>query len=55
MHDTWLRYPIKLSGETVRKTKIRDDGTTRSSFYYNIIDEEWEDVRQGLVSQLNKK
>lgn len=39
----------------LRKTKIRDDGTTRSSFYYSIIDEEWEYVRQGLVSQLNKK
>ena len=39
----------------LRKAKIRDDGTIISSFYYSFIDEEWEGVRQDLVSQLVKK
>jgi RimJ/RimL family protein N-acetyltransferase len=39
----------------LRKSKIRDDGTIRSSVYYSIIDEEWEDVRQNLLSKLNRK
>lgn len=39
----------------LRKAKIRDDGTIISSFYYSIIDEEWEGVRQDLVSQLINK
>lgn len=39
----------------LRKNKIREDGTIRSSVYYSIIDEEWENVRQGLLAQVNKK
>jgi RimJ/RimL family protein N-acetyltransferase len=39
----------------LRKTKIRDDGTIRSSVYYSIIDEEWEFVRKDLKSQLDMK
>ena len=38
----------------LRKNKIRDDGTIRSSFYYSIIDEEWEKVRQDLLFQLSR-
>jgi RimJ/RimL family protein N-acetyltransferase len=39
----------------LRKNKIRDDGTIRSSVYYSIIDEEWEKVQQDLLFQLKKK
>ena len=39
----------------LRKNKIRDDGTIRSSVYYSIIDEEWDSVRQGLRSQIERK
>ena len=39
----------------LRKNKIRDDGTMRSSVYYSIIDEEWEKVRQDLLFQLNRR
>jgi RimJ/RimL family protein N-acetyltransferase len=35
----------------LRNNKIRDDGTIRSSVYYSIIEEEWEDVQHGLLSQ----
>jgi len=39
----------------LRKSKIRDDGTIRSSVYYSIIDDEWEKVRQDLLFQLNRR
>ena len=39
----------------LRKNKIRDDGTIRSSIYYSIIDEEWEKVRQDLLFRLNRR
>jgi len=39
----------------LRKNKIREDGTIRSSVYYSIIDEEWEKVKQNLLSQINRK
>lgn len=39
----------------LRKSKIRDDGTIRDSVYYSIIDEEWEKVRDELLSQIKSK
>ena len=39
----------------LRKNKIRVDGSIRNSVYYSIIDDEWEEVRQQLLSELSKK
>jgi RimJ/RimL family protein N-acetyltransferase len=38
----------------LRKDRIRDDGTIRNSAYYSILDDEWENVRQNLISRLNR-
>jgi RimJ/RimL family protein N-acetyltransferase len=39
----------------LRKNKIRDDGSIRSSVYYSIVDDEWENVRQKLLFGLAQK
>ncbi|MES2617298.1 MAG: GNAT family protein [Bacteroidota bacterium] len=48
----------KIGGQfegILRKDRIRDNGTIRNSAYYSILDDEWENVRQNLLNQLNKK
>ena len=39
----------------LRKNKIREDGSIRNSVCYSIIDDEWENVRQNLLFELDKK
>jgi len=39
----------------LRKNKIREDGSIRSSVYYSIINDEWENVRQKLLFEIAKK
>jgi RimJ/RimL family protein N-acetyltransferase len=39
----------------LRKDRIRENGTTRNSAYYSIIDEEWEQVKQKLSEIINAR
>ena len=47
----------KIGGQfegVLRKDRIRSDGTIRSSAYYSILDNEWENVKQNLSQRLEK-
>lgn len=37
----------------LRKDKIQDDGTTRNAAYFSILDDEWEDAKLKIISQIN--
>jgi len=39
----------------LRKHMLKDDGTFRSSAYFSILDDEWNDVKPGLEKLLQKK
>ena len=38
----------------LRKDRIKDNGIPRSSAYYSIVDDEWEEVKANLSSQLSE-
>ncbi len=37
----------------LRKDKIQDNGTPRNAAYFSILDDEWEDAKRKIISQLN--
>lgn len=37
----------------LRKDRIRDNGKTRNAAYYSIIDEEWMEAKEKMLSQLH--
>ena len=39
----------------LRKDRIQNDGTTRNAAYYSILDDEWKQAKQKLLSQLADK
>ncbi|MBA3673829.1 MAG: GNAT family N-acetyltransferase [Chitinophagaceae bacterium] len=39
----------------LRKDKIQDNGTTRNAAYFSILDDEWEDAKTKLITQLYKQ
>ena len=48
----------KIGGQfegILRKDKIKENGISRSAAYYSILDDEWEDSKQKIISQLTDK
>jgi RimJ/RimL family protein N-acetyltransferase len=43
-----------LKEGVLRKQRILHDGYVRDAVYYSILDEEWPEVRSGLLRQLNR-
>jgi len=39
----------------LRKDKIQDDGTTRNAAYFSILDDEWENAKTKLITQLDHR
>jgi len=39
----------------LRKDKIKENGLSRNSAYFSIIDNEWEEVKQKLIGKLEEK
>ena len=39
----------------LRKDRIQNDGTTRNAAYYSILDDEWKQAKQKILSQLADK
>lgn len=38
----------------LRKDKIQNDGTTRNAAYFSILDDEWEDAKTKIITQLDE-
>ena len=48
----------KIGGQfegILRKDRIKENGDSRSAAYYSILDDEWETVKQKIISQLNAR
>lgn len=39
----------------LRKDRIQSDGTTRNAAYYSILDDEWQDAKCKIASQIEQK
>jgi RimJ/RimL family protein N-acetyltransferase len=39
----------------LRKDKIKENGVSRSAAYYSILDDEWEDAKHKIITQLTDK
>lgn len=39
----------------LRKERIQSDGTTRNAAYYSILDDEWGEAKQKIISQIAEK
>jgi len=48
----------KIGGQfegILRKDKIKENGVSRSAAYYSIIDDEWQDTKQKIITQLKNR
>jgi RimJ/RimL family protein N-acetyltransferase len=48
----------KIGGQfegILRKDKIKENGVSRNAAYYSILDDEWEEAKQKIITQLTNK
>lgn len=48
----------KIGGQfegILRKDKIKENGISRSAAYYSILDDEWEESKQKIITQMSNK
>lgn len=55
----WSRKAIeKIGGEferILRNDRIKENGVSRSAAYYSILDDEWEESKQKIITQMTDK